>query len=215
MTVIPREAASLIILTGTGAETHVLMGRRADTARFMPNYLVFPGGAVDEDDGASVTRGFFPTRFHAAALRETWEETSVMIGSALNQENAILETEFGLAYHRAGLRPEGSKLIYAARAITPESSPIRFDTRFFVTGTDFMVGAPRAFGELPEVAWLPIATALSHPNVSGVTRFALSEALRRWGAEALDRASSDPIKVYTYQQNVRVIEQEPVGQGLL
>ena len=48
--VTPRHAASLILLRG---ETHVLMGMRGARHRFMPNRLVFPGGAVDRSDATA------------------------------------------------------------------------------------------------------------------------------------------------------------------
>ena len=216
--VTPREAASLIILRGDAEQMQVLMGRRAETARFMPNYLVFPGGAVDPEDDDAVTAGWAPTRFHAAALRETWEETSAMIGitnEGKDDNDALAKAPHGAALHRAGLRPEAGRLVYAARAITPATSPIRFDTRFFVTGTAQLHGTPQAAGELPEVDWMPIAAALSHPNVSGVTRFALSEALRRWAMAGSDNDVVDPIRIYTYLNDSRVILPEEPGTGLL
>src|ERR1700679_1021460 len=47
--VTPRPAASLVVLRqDNGPE--VLMGMRGAKHRFMPNRLVYPGGAVDEAD---------------------------------------------------------------------------------------------------------------------------------------------------------------------
>jgi len=48
--VVPRDAASLLVLRATPAGPDVLMGLRGAGHRFMPNRLVFPGGAVDRAD---------------------------------------------------------------------------------------------------------------------------------------------------------------------
>ena len=46
-----RHAASLVVLRRRASgEPEVLMGMRGATHRFMPNRLVFPGGAVDRAD---------------------------------------------------------------------------------------------------------------------------------------------------------------------
>ena len=46
----PRPAASLLVLRQAGAGPEVLMGQRGAGHKFMPNRLVFPGGAVDPED---------------------------------------------------------------------------------------------------------------------------------------------------------------------
>ena len=51
MTPVPiRDAASLIVLRRDTSAPAVLMGLRGAGHRFMPNRLVFPGGAVDPGD---------------------------------------------------------------------------------------------------------------------------------------------------------------------
>ena len=49
-TVRARHAASLLVWREAGASTEILMGMRGARHRFMPNRLVFPGGAVDRAD---------------------------------------------------------------------------------------------------------------------------------------------------------------------
>jgi 8-oxo-dGTP pyrophosphatase MutT (NUDIX family) len=46
----PRDAASLLLLRRDGSGPAVLMGARSAGHAFMPNRLVFPGGAVDAED---------------------------------------------------------------------------------------------------------------------------------------------------------------------
>ena len=48
--VFARHAASLLVLRNGLDGPEVLMGQRGAGHRFMPNRLVFPGGAVDPDD---------------------------------------------------------------------------------------------------------------------------------------------------------------------
>ena len=45
-----RHAASIIVLRPRGDDPEMLMGMRGAKHRFMPNRLVFPGGAVDRAD---------------------------------------------------------------------------------------------------------------------------------------------------------------------
>ena len=65
--VIPREAASVILLRPGATGPEVLLGRRTPGARFMPGAWVFPGGAADDGDGD----------LRVTALRELLEEAGV------------------------------------------------------------------------------------------------------------------------------------------
>jgi 8-oxo-dGTP pyrophosphatase MutT (NUDIX family) len=71
--VIPRQAASVILLRGGGEALEVLLVRRTPEARFMGGVWVFPGGAVDgvEGDGDGAHR--------AAAVRELREEAAITL----------------------------------------------------------------------------------------------------------------------------------------
>ena len=67
--VVPREAASVILLRPGAAAPEVLLGRRNPGARFMPGAWVFPGGALDDADGD----------LRVTALRELVEESGVQL----------------------------------------------------------------------------------------------------------------------------------------
>ena len=106
----PRDAATLVLLRlddGAAESARVLMGQRGRSARFMPNKMVFPGGAVDADDFAAPADASpadacrarlakhsgppnldleaaavwhdMPTALALAAVRETFEETGLRI----------------------------------------------------------------------------------------------------------------------------------------
>jgi 8-oxo-dGTP pyrophosphatase MutT (NUDIX family) len=67
----PRQAATVILLRGGADSLEVLLVRRTPKARFMGGVWVFPGGAVDTDEGDG-------DRAHrAAAIRELREEAAI------------------------------------------------------------------------------------------------------------------------------------------
>ena len=74
----PRPAASVILLRRGGRHVdrglEVLLLRRSDEAGFMPGVWVFPGGAVDPEDGDG------EAGFRACALRELEEEAGIELG---------------------------------------------------------------------------------------------------------------------------------------
>jgi 8-oxo-dGTP pyrophosphatase MutT (NUDIX family) len=69
----PRQAATVILLRGGAESLEVLLVRRTPQARFMGGVWVFPGGAVDRDEG----RGDDAHR--AAAIRELREEAAIVL----------------------------------------------------------------------------------------------------------------------------------------
>lgn len=213
----PVDAASLVILRGDPQAPDVLLGRRRDTARFMPGAYVFPGGAVDPPD---IDLGNSPewqgTRFHAAAIRETWEETGLMIAAeGPLPDCAPRDNPFFARLETDGRVPAADDLRYIVRAITPEPSPIRFDTRFFLAPESVASGEAHAVGELPEVMWVPAAQALNSDRLRGVTKFVLSQALELWlDRERLD-SPSRPIRLFTWVDGTRLIQKQAQEDGLL
>jgi 8-oxo-dGTP pyrophosphatase MutT (NUDIX family) len=75
----PRQAATVILLRGGETALELLLVKRTEQARFMGGVWVFPGGAVDEDDGEGAHR--------AAAARELSEEA----GIAISDPRALVE----------------------------------------------------------------------------------------------------------------------------
>jgi 8-oxo-dGTP pyrophosphatase MutT (NUDIX family) len=73
----PRPAASVVLLRRGGKHAdralEVLLLKRTEKARFMPNVWVFPGGAVDAEDGID------EARFKACAMRELEEEAGIAL----------------------------------------------------------------------------------------------------------------------------------------
>jgi 8-oxo-dGTP pyrophosphatase MutT (NUDIX family) len=142
----------------------MLMGMRGAKHRFMPNRLVFPGGAVDRADGtAPVAR---PLRPHVQALLEKAAKPRLAqaLGVAAARE---LTEETGLTL---GAPPDLSGLDYLCRLITPPDMPVRFNARFLVVDAGAVSGELAGSGELEGLRWYGIEEALSldlaHPTMS-------------------------------------------------
>jgi 8-oxo-dGTP pyrophosphatase MutT (NUDIX family) len=69
----PRQAATVILLRGGTRELEVLLVQRTPKARFMGGVWVFPGGAVDAEEGAG------DEAHRAAAVRELREEAAIAL----------------------------------------------------------------------------------------------------------------------------------------
>ena len=73
---VPRPAGTVILLRGGAGALEVLLVQRNPDARFMGGAWVFPGGAVDRDEGHG------DPALRAAAIRELEEEAGISIGDA-------------------------------------------------------------------------------------------------------------------------------------
>lgn len=188
-TVRPRDAATMILTRQSSDGLSVLMGKRSSAHTFMPDLYVFPGGRVDPEDSrppvlSDMSEGCYSqmsvrTRrslraFPLAAIRETFEETGLLIGKPQRMEcSPPLNWK---AYFDLGVSPCLSGIRYFGRAITPPSRPKRFDARFFIAdASDVLVGdpTPSDSAELTDLNWLPIQDALD-TEIPLITRFVLS-----------------------------------------
>jgi 8-oxo-dGTP pyrophosphatase MutT (NUDIX family) len=188
----PRDAATLILLDRTGPAPKVLMGRRHDRHKFMPGKFVFPGGRVEVYDGRMPASGALAPEIEArllkhvqrpsawkaralalAAIRETCEETGLVLGVRTPQPPAV-PTEDWRAFADASVLPNLAGLHFIARAITPPRRPRRFDTRFFAADAQAIVhrieGAVGPHGEFDDLVWVPLTEArdLDLPTITQV-----------------------------------------------
>jgi 8-oxo-dGTP pyrophosphatase MutT (NUDIX family) len=72
----PRQAATVILLRGGADRLEVLLAKRNPAQRFMGGAWVFPGGAVDTDDGEGTAA------HRAAGVREVAEEVGIEVDPA-------------------------------------------------------------------------------------------------------------------------------------
>lgn len=181
----PRDAASLILLRGDGDALEVLVGRRSQSARFMPGVYVFPGGQIDRPDRLawSVESGVgsLPPRLaHAAraAVRETWEEVGVLVGRPAQTPpaNGPGEMPIERAFREHSVIAAMDRLTYVGRAITPSHSFRRFNTRFFLGDGNAVFGEPAASDELEDAGWRPLEQDMLD-GFRDVTRFMLARAI--------------------------------------
>jgi len=147
-----RDAASLIVLRPGPA---VLMGLRGAGHRFMPNRLVFPGGAVDPGDAAAPVAAPLRAETRVALERHATPTLAHALGAAAARE---LIEETGLSL---GQPPALDGLFYLCRAVTPPRYPMRFNARFLVVEADRACGEIGGSGELEDVRWFDVADALS------------------------------------------------------
>ncbi|WP_300378464.1 NUDIX domain-containing protein [Henriciella sp.] len=186
----PRDAATLILVRRDQAEPRLLMGKRSGRHDFMPDKYVFPGGRVDTADGrvpslselrqtveqklAHKTRRK-PRAFGLTAIRETFEETGLIVGRASDFPGRPAVDWLKYAEQRAAPCLKGFTFI--GRAITPPYRPKRFDARFFMAeAEDVLIDErpPVDGAELHDLQWVTLSDAMNL-DLPNVTRFMIGE----------------------------------------
>lgn len=200
----PRDAATLILIRSRRDGHEVLMGQRARGHVFMPDKWVFPGGRVDRSDALAPavseltpftqdklslqSKARHPRAFALAAVRETFEETGLIVGQrGLVKGKPPRDWE---AYCAHGVGAPLDKLHFVCRAVTPPARPRRFDARFFLAFAEEVLLDDRPIeggDELLDTRWFSFeeANALDLPSV---TRFVIAEIAERLVAGDVGRA---------------------------
>jgi 8-oxo-dGTP pyrophosphatase MutT (NUDIX family) len=178
----PRHAASLIVYRGDADDVSMLMGMRGAKHRFMPNRLVFPGGAVDRADLDAPSAS--PLSPHTEHLLRKSANARLAHGLGIAAARELHE-ETGLSL---GAPPHLHALHLLARAVTPPPGPIRFNARFFAVDARHVTGALGGDGELVGLRFYAMQEALEL-DLAMPTRRVL-ERLRLWLAlSEADRAA--------------------------
>lgn len=192
-----RNAATVIALRDRENDPHVLMGQRGAKAAFMPSKFVFPGGAVDAADAdvplATPLPDICAERLRedsvedlghalaAAAIRELWEETGLILGQPGTWTGTVPEDWEGFA--TSGHVPAAAALQFVFRAITPPGRPRRFDARFFLIDANEIAGDLDDFSaasdELSHLQWVPLAKAREEYDLPFITEVVLAEVATR------------------------------------
>ena len=217
----PRDAATLVLLRQIRGKTTVLMGLRNGKHKFMPDQWVFPGGRVDRADGYAHAATELPAHvakhlaasssvhraraLALAAVRETFEETGLILGRKLETPpNGASAT--WVPFYAAGYAPLLDGLEYVYRAVTPPVRPIRFNARFFLAeGTD-LHGKLQGDGELLDLSWVPIPKAIELPTppIQQIVLEALPDMVDETGK--IKRTRRVPVRIMRHGQ--RRIEYE-------
>lgn len=136
---IPRPAATVVLLRPGPTGLEVLLTHRPTTMAFAADMHVFPGGAVDLAD----TELGAERAFEIAAVRELFEEAGVLLaeprGAAPDSEEltaaraALLDgsATIGQVAERLGLNLRTDLLAPLSRWVTPPFVERRFDVQFF------------------------------------------------------------------------------------
>lgn len=173
MGVSPKAASTVVLMrdrNNGGSQPEVLMVERNPKSLVGPGAFVFPGGVLEPQDCSPAVMPLSPhftpkdaaaliaddsppdqaLGLFMAAIRETFEETLVLLAGPETAEEAephgLSEAEMLTARERlvegngeflswletANLRPFTENLIYFGHWITPEANPHRFSTHFFL-----------------------------------------------------------------------------------
>jgi len=196
----PHDAATLIVIDRSGDAPKVLLGLRHQRHKFLPGKFVFPGGRVEVSDRGVATATELDPRvtarlmmrmrrpspgksraFAIAAIRETFEETGLILGPAAG-DGAARHDGSPVSFASAGVRPDLAPMHLIARAITPPRRPRRFDTRFFALDAETISGKVEGIvgpdAELIELVWLPLTEA-ERLDMPPITKAVLAELEHR------------------------------------
>ncbi|TDC14970.1 NUDIX domain-containing protein [Streptomyces sp. 8K308] len=157
--VVPRVAATVLLLRDGADGLEVFLLRRRLSMAFAGGAHAFPGGAMEPGDES--------VRYTAA--RELFEETGVLLAAPAAEPGrlvaeAVTEGDpppFGELLARRGLVARGDLLGAWARWITPEFEARRYDTWFFVAALPPGQRARNASTEADHTGWLPPALAIA------------------------------------------------------
>ena len=139
-----RQAASVIAARRGDNGPEVLVLERGAASRFLPGYVVFPGGAVDEADRELASRWFGDDSqgHRAAAVRELVEEAGLALTAAGLVDAGNPDSLDPV--HAAP--PPVEHLVQVAHWVAPDDVPVRFDARYFG------VAAPEGLDPAPDGA---------------------------------------------------------------
>jgi len=180
-------AATVVLLRDARAGPEALLLRRHGRSGFAADAWVFPGGRVDAADcderfrhrwrgpepaawcrRLSLSDERTALAYLVAAVRETFEETGILLGAPresremdrLRTEVLAGERHFAEILEAVDAEVDTDSIAYLAHWITPRAEPRRFDTRFFLTALPADAVADAHAAELTEARWLSPSTAL-------------------------------------------------------
>jgi recombination protein RecT len=183
-------AASVILLRDDPFE--VLMLERNPDRSFAPGAWVFPGGIVDPADEV-LGNGDELAWMRAAALRETFEETGIWLGTPFVdsevRRTALLNGVTTLAALLGESPVDWESLVWTSRWITPKGAPKRFDTWFFLARVGRDAIATAEASEAVGLEWVHPSDALAR-QASGSMKM-IFPTIRNLEAIAGFRSSSE------------------------
>ncbi|HEX7928878.1 MAG TPA: hypothetical protein VF678_14880 [bacterium] len=194
--VTPRPASTLVLMRDPpqGGPPELLVMERSASADFAAGAYVFPGGGLEAPDqspeAVRLSPGLVPALagqtlgsatsdaealgYYVAAIRETFEESGILLGrpgpgqaastaAAVAQARAQMN-QGALSFldwmAREGWVLSTEQLVYFAHWVTPEAVPKRFDTRFFLAAAPQGMEAAHDAQEVVSHRWITAEAAL-------------------------------------------------------
>jgi 8-oxo-dGTP pyrophosphatase MutT (NUDIX family) len=147
--VIPVPSSTLLLLRERDGRLQVLMTTRHDAAGFAAGAIVFPGGKRDRGDADLLAHcrsregGDEACTLRVAAIRETFEETGILLARVRGEEALLGGAELrrltggqvvplAELVRAGGLELADDLLVRFAHWITPPERPKRFSVHFFL-----------------------------------------------------------------------------------
>lgn len=164
-----RQAAAVLLVREAAGGQELFWVRRSREVALGGGFYAFPGGRVDAADEALARRLGIDGPLLLSAMRETFEETGVLLcegnwsSQARDEERRALLSNartFEEALARLGATPRPQWLLPAGRWLTPSFVPTRFDAFFFVARLPDNQTASVWPGELVDGEWLKPSEAL-------------------------------------------------------
>jgi 8-oxo-dGTP pyrophosphatase MutT (NUDIX family) len=237
MQVVPRPAATILLLRDGADGIEVFMVVRHHEIDFAAGALVFPGGRVEDSDHVFAARpedcpnpdglSTEALAFRIAAIRETFEECGVLLarprgGADLvgaetlkrceDQSRAALNAGtigFDAVLAAENLVPANDLLVHFAHWITPEGQRKRYDTHFFLAEAPAEHLAVHDGWEAVESIWITPEKALADTE-AGIYKlvFATAKNLEKLARSKTVKEALDAARAST------IVTVQPRGEKL-
>jgi len=168
----PRDASAVVLLNQDSSK--VVWAQRNPQIAFLDGWHAFPGGKVEVADALVKIKNCADEsleKFVVAAARECFEEVGVLLvgggerltrGQRISLHDDLISGRFSFAEILTGwnLHIDAADFSYAGFWTTPQFSPVRFKTRFFVARCPLKQTPYDAISELRNVRFTEPKTAL-------------------------------------------------------
>ena len=176
----PKDAAAVVLLNETGDE--VLWARRNPNLAFLGGWHAFPGGKLEASDALVKVKNCEDAeleRFIVCAAREMFEEVGVLLASggekltrgqraSLHDDLISGRMTFAEILAHWNLWIDAADFFYTGFWTTPNFSPVRFKTRFFLAVCPLRQTPFAAISELENVQFIAPHAALGRWRKSQV-----------------------------------------------
>lgn len=169
---VPKDASAVVLLNQDLSK--VLWAQRNPQLSFLGGYHAFPGGKTEPADSKIEVKNCAQqnlAKFIVGAVREIFEETGVLLtrggdkltkGQRVSLHDDLISGRFSFAeiLETWGLRIDAEDFFYTGFWTTPQFSPVRFKTRFFIAVCPPKQMPYTAISELTKVEFIEPKEAL-------------------------------------------------------